>query len=199
MKQKISELESKGIHPDRSNVQPHLNNIKMFATSGWQLSEDTVTEAKRGHTNVISGTKASQRPERAPIKLDNSFLPKPPTQVKHRFSTPPRSFVRQFPQKQSKPILRQQVLQRKDGLQRPPVNVNVNKIKAVTDLESEIGEVIDGLTELAERFPEDFTSLMDTFHKPRQPHGAVNKGISPMDILNLANMITQVHCLPLAI
>ena len=35
MKHKISELESKGIQPDRSNVQPHLNNIKMFATPGW--------------------------------------------------------------------------------------------------------------------------------------------------------------------
>ena len=35
MKHKISELESKGIRPDRSNVQPHLNNIKMFATPGW--------------------------------------------------------------------------------------------------------------------------------------------------------------------
>ena len=34
MKDKISELESKGIHPDRSNVQPHLNNIKMFTKLG---------------------------------------------------------------------------------------------------------------------------------------------------------------------
>ena len=34
MKHKISELESKGIHPDRNNVQPHLNNIKMFTKSG---------------------------------------------------------------------------------------------------------------------------------------------------------------------
>ena len=142
---------------------------------------------------IFSGPKASQRPERAPIKLNNSFLPKPPQQANQRFSTPPRSFARQSPQKQSKPILRQQVLQRKDGLQRQAVNVN--KLKAVTDLESEIGEVIDGLTELAERFPDDFTSLMDTFHDghhPHQPHGAANKAISPMDILNLANMITQV-------
>ena len=73
------------------------------------------------------------------------------------------------------------------------MGVNINKIKAVTDLESEIGEVIDGLTELAERFPEDFTSLMDTFHDGHHPHGATKKGISPMDILNLANMITQVR------
>ena len=160
-----------------------------------QLQVGLATEARRGHTNIISGTKASQRPERAPIKLDNSFLPKPPQHVKQRFSTPPQSFVREMPQKQRKPNQRQQVLQRKDGLQRPAVKVNVNKIKAVTDLESEIGEVIDGLTELAERFPEDFTSLMDTFHKPHQPHGAANKAISPMDILNLANMITQVRCL----
>ena len=74
--------------------------------------------------------------------------------------------------------------------------MNVKKLKAVADLESEIGEVIDGLTELAERFPEDFTSLMDTFHDghhPHQHHGAANKAISPMDILNLANMITQVR------
>ena len=34
MKNKISELESRGIQPDRSNVQPHLNNIKMFTKSG---------------------------------------------------------------------------------------------------------------------------------------------------------------------
>ena len=34
MKHKISELESKGIHPDRNNVQPHLNNIKMFTKLG---------------------------------------------------------------------------------------------------------------------------------------------------------------------
>ena len=143
--------------------------------------------------NIFSGPKASQRPERAPIKLNNSFLPKPPQQAKQRFSTPPRNFARQSLQQQSQPILKQQVLQRKDGQQRQAVNVN--KLKAVTDLESEIGEVIDGLTELAERFPDDFTSLMDTFHDghhPHHPHGAANKAISPMDILNLANMITQV-------
>ena len=51
-----------------------------------------------------------------------------------------------------------------------------------------------GLTELAERFPEDFTSLMDTFHEPNpHPHSPASKSISPMDILNLANMITQVR------
>ena len=47
--------------------------------------------------------------------------------------------------------------------------MNYDKLKAVANLESDIGEVIDGLTELAERFPEDFTSLMDTFHEPQQP------------------------------
>ena len=109
------------------------------------------------------------------------------------FPAPHRSFVRQSPPKQSKPLQRQQVLQRKDGLRRPAVNVN--KLKAVTDLESEIGEVIDGLTELAERFPEDFTSLMDTFHDGHHQHSHMpaKKAISPMDILNLANMITQVR------
>ena len=78
--------------------------------------------------------------------------------------------------------------------------MNYDKLKAVANLESDIGEVIDGLTELAERFPEDFTSLMDTFHEPHQPRlnhlqqlqSADTKSISPMDILNLANMITQV-------
>ena len=78
--------------------------------------------------------------------------------------------------------------------------MNYDKLKAVANLESDIGEVIDGLTELAERFPEDFTSLMDTFHEPHQPRlnhlqqlqSADTRSISPMDILNLANMITQV-------
>ena len=59
-----------------------------------------------------------------------------------------------------------------------------------------------GLTELADRFPEDFTSLMKTFHAQQsegiqeaqflQPHDTKSRDISPMEILNLANMITQV-------
>ena len=84
---------------------------------------------------------------RAPIQLDNSFLPKPPQKVKHIFSNPPRSFVRQSPPKQMKSIQSKKVLQRKEGLQKPPHqagSININKLRAVADLESEIGEVIDG-------------------------------------------------------
>ena len=91
-------------------------------------------------------------------------------------------------------------------------NVDYEKLRAVADLESEIGEVIDGktisktkktkitklstlsgLTELANRFPDDFTSLMKTFHHQDAHHNPQAREISPMDILNLANMITQVR------
>ena len=74
-------------------------------------------------------------------------------------------------------------------------NIDYNKLRAVADLESEIGEVVDGLTELADRFPDDFNSLMTTFHEREnvEPHIARPREISAMDILNLANIITQVH------
>ena len=72
--------------------------------------------------------------------------------------------------------------------------VNFDKLKAVTDLDSDIGEVVDGLTELAQRFPDDFSSLMDTFHHHMDPthNHPHHQKISSMDILNLANMISQV-------
>ena len=75
-------------------------------------------------------------------------------------------------------------------------NIDYNKLRAVADLESEIGEVVDGLTELADRFPDDFNSLMKTFHDREtdaEPHIHHSREISAMDILNLANIITQVH------
>ena len=75
-------------------------------------------------------------------------------------------------------------------------NIDYNKLRAVADLESEIGEVVDGLTELADRFPDDFNSLMKTFHDREtdaEPHVHHSREISAMDILNLANIITQVH------
>ena len=70
------------------------------------------------------------------------------------------------------------------------------KLSAVADLESDIGEVVDGLTELAQRFPDDFNSLMRTFHDREDyltPHLSHTREISSMDILNLANIISQVH------
>ena len=73
-------------------------------------------------------------------------------------------------------------------------NIDYAAMRAVADLESDIGEVVDGLTELADRFPEDFNSLMKTFHEQNaEPHITPTREISPMDILNLANIITQVH------
>ena len=74
--------------------------------------------------------------------------------------------------------------------------VDYAKLSAVADLESDIGEVVDGLTELAQRFPDDFNSLMRTFHDKEdflEPHLSHTREISSMDILNLANIISQVH------
>ena len=76
------------------------------------------------------------------------------------------------------------------------VEVDYAKLSAVADLESDIGEVVDGLTELAHRFPDDFNSLMRTFHDREEylaPHLSHTREISSMDILNLANIISQVH------
>ena len=53
-----------------------------------------------------------------------------------------------------------------------------------------------GLTELADRFPSDFTSLLGTFRgegTEKETREAKASDISAMDILNLANLITEVR------
>ena len=82
------------------------------------------------------------------------------------------------------------------GRSKAEEEVDYAKLSAVADLESDIGEVVDGLTELAQRFPDDFNSLMRTFHDREEylePHLSHTREISSMDILNLANIISQVH------
>ena len=74
-----------------------------------------------------------------------------------------------------------------------PPSIDYTKLRAVANLESDIGEVVDGLTELADRFPDDFNSLMKTFHEREVSVEPQQRDISAMDILNLANIITQVN------
>ena len=93
------------------------------------------------------------RPERAPIKLDNSFLPKSPQKT---VLTPPPPVRKMPPNKMQHKIMnpqphhqhnqhqQQQARNSQTPGQHPPNNVDYDKLRAVADLESEIGEVIDG-------------------------------------------------------
>jgi len=207
MKSKIAELEAKGINPTREHVKSHLNNIKTFT-----FNENPLP--------------LTPRPARAPVKIQNSFLPSQPVETKMKDTLiPPTAEIivgKQIPKFQQvlgsttsnkgNPLVQfKKPVQNGPKLVRVKVpnpkfesqKIDFKKLSAMSELENDIGEVIDGLTELADRFPEDFKSLMKTFHNQQnpdphgaqfqEPHSTHARNISPMEILNLANMITQAN------
>jgi len=206
MKSKIAELEARGINPTRDHVKSHLNNIKTF----------TFNQKPQPLT---------PRPPRAPVKIQNSFLPNHPlrTKMKDTLSPPKGNLIigKQIPKFQQLLGLTPKSVAPNVHFKKPvrsgpklvrvkvpnpafeSEKIDYKKLSAMSELENDIGEVIDGLTELADRFPEDFTSLMKTFHNQQtpdphgaqfqEPHNPQTRNISPMEILNLANMITQAN------
>merc|ERR1712123_175207 len=85
MKSKIAELEARGINPTRDHVKSHLNNIKTF----------TFNQKPQPLT---------PRPPRAPVMIQNSFLPNHPVgkKMKDTLSPPKGNLIvgKQIPKSQ---------------------------------------------------------------------------------------------------